>query len=706
MGQRLSPTSADRLVVDRGQAAGQTPVLVRASAVELALGASADMRRGVLPTAFCADVGRSLLLAELDFSSWVLRRVERIRFEDDRNVHREMSVELRVRQDTPVFVDDTGNAFWVVPLMMMRRRTLVDFHMHDEEHRPVTMPGLRLVQQLDQSLLLAAAASVPADSGRSLADDADVRTFVQQLVAGTESEVDAVWIPYAQHSKSLSRPRLALRESPLFHSVARMLRRSFSLYVLLPVGASRDRLLHLSFVEPVRWAYQLPALAEVAGAPGTWLYGASQGGSSLRLKSSHLGAALGLRPTRIRFQVPSAERAASYHVELVAPPGVRIGRATLIAGRPNDPVEPSRKTRAPLSRPTADHEERATRPSRPTFDHEESATLTVGLHGVEVPPGSLCRAQVDLRVQSAGWLAVIVWTAWAITAVLIAVALHAADAADSTSEQDNVVVLLLSTAAAAAAVVAHREFGGVAARMLGGVRVLAAACMGLPVVAAGFVLFQNTDSRVGPDVSTELALWVLTGLALLLAAFLTTVYALSWLVERAGRPRSPWNMTPETRRAPFRRPTIVDEERPPPDGRKVRRKQPVKMHVHKLRRRQPPKTPFHEELARHGFDRPAVGIPSSDAWHERYDVTDASHADALKLLTDTGMAAGSAGSPCCRRTDSGSCCRQAGAKVAEEYERALKNGHPTPVDAEQSTRPADAPGRPSVAVTPARVRPR
>ena len=218
------------------------PVLVRASAIELAVQASADMSRtGKRPAAFCADLGRCLLLAELDFSSWVLRRVERIQFEDDRNIRREMSVELQVREDAPVFVDADGGAFWVVPLMLLRRRTLVDFHMYDEDHKPMTTPGLRLVQQLDQSLLLAAAATVTCDHGRSLADDSTVKAFVQTLVTGTKRQVDLAWRSYASRSPGPGEPLDRLRGSPLFHTWARLLRRNFSLYVLLPVRPSRSR---------------------------------------------------------------------------------------------------------------------------------------------------------------------------------------------------------------------------------------------------------------------------------------------------------------------------------------------------------------------------------------------------------------------------------------------------------------------------------
>lgn len=633
-----------------------TPVLVRASALELALQASAAMRRGERPAAFCADLGRCLLLAELEFSSWVLRRVERIQFEEDRNVRREMSIELQVREDAPVFVDSAGESFWVVPLMLLRRRTLVDFHMHDEDDRPMTTPGLRLVQQLDQSLLLAAAATVSCDDGRSLAEDSEVQTFVQELVTGTEPEVDSAWRDYAGRSPQQDGPLERLRGSSLFHSWARLLRRNFTLYVLLRVTPSRQRLLRLSFVEPVRWRYQVPSLYPLDDSRRSWVYRASQGGSWGRLRVSQASAALGLRPTRIRLQVPSAERAASYHVELVAPPGVRIAKATLIAGRPNDLRKDDVAPGAPRS--------------RLTVDHEESASLMVGLHGVEVPPGSLCRAQVELRVQSSGWLAAIVTTSFAIAMVLGAVAWHVGDEEALASEVDNIVVLLISTAAAAATVVAHREFGGVAARLLVGVRALAALCMGLPVIGAGFVMFEETASERGLHVGTGSALWSLCAIALVLAVFLLGVYVLSRRVERAGRIRSPWDMTRDGRRPRrtarrfWRLPPPVDEEAPAPHEKSSGERDT--------------RLDFLDELELHGFHRPAVGIPSSDAWHERYDVTDQGHAEAVRLLEGLvapPRLAPTGQRPRCPRQDAATCCRQSGPGASAAYETA-RRGRP------------------------------
>ena len=109
-----------------------------------------------------------MLLAQLEYSEWVLRRVEKVEFERDRSVSRRIAIELKVRTDAPVFVDADGEEFWLVPLSSMRRRTLVNLALRSENDEAITLPGIRLTQQLDQAMLLAAAAAQPiAWSGRA-----------------------------------------------------------------------------------------------------------------------------------------------------------------------------------------------------------------------------------------------------------------------------------------------------------------------------------------------------------------------------------------------------------------------------------------------------------------------------------------------------------------------------------------------------------
>ncbi len=549
---------------------GGVPLRWRASPAQLALQARQERPDGrkESPRPFCAEVGRRMLLAQATFDQWVLRRVERVTFQGDRSVLREIAVDLRVPDDAPVFVDE-DRKYWLVPIAVMWRRTLVDFHMTDEDDRPLSLPGLRLTQQLDQAILLAAAAAAEVLPGGEETQDADVTTFIENLVAGTREEVSACWEDFttAERGSTLA----GLRDSTTFFPVARGMRSAFTLYAFLDVDKGRDRLIRMSFVEPIRWPYQRSTLTPEDDGSGRQVprYRTRQH-MPWYWRLTRLSAVFGLAPTRLRFQVPTAERGASYHFEMVAPEGGRIGQATLIAGRPNE------KTR------------------NFTEDHVEHDTLHVGLHAVEVPPGSQCRAQVELRVQSAGWLAVMALSALAITAVLGSVLFHLETQDGQGQEQyNNVIVLLVATAAAAATFVAHREFGGVAARLVAGVRAAAAVCMALPVVAAGFLAYTQQQPTEPPEERTATALLWLSVSAGGITLYLAVVWFLSWWVEHAERIRSPWDMTEYD--------AAADDSK---------------------RRHQNPSESLEGALERHRFLKLAIGLGSSEAWHEWYDVTE------------------------------------------------------------------------------------
>ncbi|MGY1636850.1 hypothetical protein ACI78V_09370 [Geodermatophilus sp. SYSU D00742] len=158
-----------------------------------------------------------MLLAQLQFGEWVLRRVETIAFQDERNVARKMTVNLRVRDDAPVFVDDSNVEYWLLPLTLMRRRTLVDFHVQTEDGQPVTMPGLRLAQQLDQAVLLAAAATAAREPAAVAGDDAAIVTsFIQELVVGRREEVRRCWERFRRVDPAGEGALEALRASTVF----------------------------------------------------------------------------------------------------------------------------------------------------------------------------------------------------------------------------------------------------------------------------------------------------------------------------------------------------------------------------------------------------------------------------------------------------------------------------------------------------------
>jgi hypothetical protein len=217
---------------------------------------------------------------------------------------------------------------YLAPLSMMRRRTLVNFKLEDEDDNRLPMLGLRVAQQLDESLLLASAAAVSMKS----AADPRVRKFIKDVIAG---EAECVETSVEDFLKRPSEPLKFLAGQNLFNTVLNRLYRNFTLHVLLDVKQGAHRTLHMSFDEPTDWKFQRPLLREVPG--GRWYETGLRVPVVMRF-SAYMLAKLGLAPTRIRFQVPAAENTASYHFEATAPLGVRIVQASLLAGRPHEPT--------------------------------------------------------------------------------------------------------------------------------------------------------------------------------------------------------------------------------------------------------------------------------------------------------------------------------------------------------------------------------
>jgi hypothetical protein len=525
-----------------------------------------------LPHAFCVEVGRRLLLAQLEYSEWVLRRVEKVHFERDRSVTRDISIDLSVHHEAPVFIDADGNEQYLVPLSIMRRRTLVNLDLSDEDSKSLTMPGIRLTQQLDQSILLAAAAT---DSVLRTLHWPGVMGFVRTVVAGTYREVIEALANFDRFTETSGDLFLVpLRENSLFCATLDRFRKNFTLYVFTDKRLGRQRLLRMKFDEPMEWSFQKPAL-ESNDDGSRWTYESRH--ENPWHERTRILAALGLQPTRIRFQTPSAENAASYHFEFTAPPGVRIVRATLLAGRPNNPVR------------------------HVSTDHIVGHSPTIALHAVEIPNGSLCRAQVDLRIPARGWLTTVVATSLAIAVMLTSVAVeYWSRLSWGPEEITNVVLVLVTGSAASVALVAQQEFKGVAARMVTPVRTIGVIVTVLPIIVAILLVYSRLE-RLPLIFPSER--WILLSIALF-SGVLACINLAAWVGSlwddhRRVTEESPWDMT-------------NDKPREPP-------------------------TNFSVELEGYGFDSPAIGVRSSEGWHEIYDWLDTRQRDAVTAISPTAF---------------------------------------------------------------------
>jgi hypothetical protein len=452
----------------------------------------------------CRECGRRLLLLLLKSHTWVSRRVEHVSFRDDRSVVRSVTAEFYVPDEAPIFRGDDGQYYSFVPLSVMRRKTLVNFEVRDQEGRPVAMPTLRQNQAITESLLLACADAVAGgNSDHSVARRREIEDFVHRVISGDQQEL----VDTYDSLESSREPAavLELYDNKAFRAILDRMADNFVLWAMIPANGPRRRVLTFSCDEPLYLHYQ--SSGHKKGNNGTAedvdTYGMVKKLGVWRF--TVWAAALGLRPTVIQFPVPAAENAASFHFEIDAPKGLQIVEASLLAGRPGR--------------------------EKPSFDHMKGNLPTVGLHVIEVPNGSRSRAQVGLQVANRGWLVTSLASCAAVFGLLIAFAVHS-NVLERAGELP--VLILIALAAAAAGFVAQSDVHPLAAYLLQWTRSLAFIAAILPLVAIIFIVFGGTaPTQVAP------ALWSAAAVSGAITLLLAVVCFSSWL--RQGKSvRSPW----------------------------------------------------------------------------------------------------------------------------------------------------------------------
>ena len=448
----------------------------------------------------CKECGRRLLLLLLQSSSWVARRTERVSFRDDRSVVRRVKVEFNVPDQAPIFRGDDDLAYSLVPISVMRRKTLVNFEVRDEDGRIMIQPSLRQNQAITESLLLACADAVSRQAGNgqcaAAASQPEIASFIHQVVSGDQGQLSAAYDSLAR--KTADPAVLRLVKHYLFKTILDRLADNFVLWLMIPAGAPRWRVLTFSCDEPLHLRYRETGFKE-----NRYTLGRSLGFWRPIVWCS----ALGLTTTRIEFPVPAAENTASFHFEIDAPKGVQIAEATLLAGRPME--------------------------ADPSLDHVRGGYPTVGLHVIEVPNGALSRARIDLQVVTRGWLMASMLSSWAVFALLLAFATH-----DSVLKKtgDLPTVVLVALASGVAALIAQPDVHGLAGHLLKWVRVLATAAVALPLVAMTFIMFESAHPTHLPP-----ALWTAVGIGGAIAITLSAVCLASWRRQREQKVVcSPW----------------------------------------------------------------------------------------------------------------------------------------------------------------------
>jgi hypothetical protein len=450
----------------------------------------------------CDKCGLAMLRLFVNSSKWVVRRVERIDFLNDRMVRRRVSVDCVTPRDAVALGLGSDQVTRVLPLTIMRKKSLLNFDLRSHEGEPIPLLGLRESQALTHAVVRAwAVRALDADE-----IDAAVDRWLWRAVSGAQAQMvhayKEMWA--ADTGQALAR----LRDDDVFRAVLDRLADSFLLYTTDDRPVGQRHVIKFSYDEPLTLRYRW---AGYVGHPDEPRY--AEGGTLGWWRRTPLTARLGLRPTLVRFPVPAAELAASFHFEVTAPPDVSIVQAALLAGRPNrrprqereidpdgDPHEP---TQAML-----DHKP-------PSFDHVAvSGHSTVDLHVAEVPYGGLARAQVSLQASTQGWLPTAAMACWLTTATLAAAFLAHHPRSDISA------TVLVTFTAGIVALLARPDRHRMVTRLLSAVRNLAGVSSSLALAAAVvFAFVPDDDNR-----------HVLLGSLALASVLPSAAVSLSWVL--------------------------------------------------------------------------------------------------------------------------------------------------------------------------------
>jgi hypothetical protein len=377
----------------------------------------------------------------------------------------------------------------LIPLTMMRRKTLVSFGVADVDGRALSLMSMRHTQALTFEMICVLA---EITLGRDHSEE--VRQFARLIAFGNQQKLEEAFARAAVARRDHPDSDLSLLMND--DAARRMIRRladNFVLLVTVEEGSAR-RIIRFAYDEPVSLRYRHSRFDR---SSKTLERVARPAPRKQRL------AWIGWEPTAIRFPVPAAEYTLSYHFEVEAPPGAVITEASLIAGRPG--VDEA---------------------SRLSWDYVADRLPVVGLHAVEVPNGSISGVQVLLRPSARGWL-----FTNALAALLSCLLLAATAVRSLSGEQVQLVTgAIFAISAAFIVFIVQPGEHQMVSRLVAGVRYAMAILIGLLVIA-GIAIILVAHTR--------------TLLLLLCFAALTCtilIVAVFWRAQRAKKSIhiSPW----------------------------------------------------------------------------------------------------------------------------------------------------------------------
>ena len=555
----------------------------------------------------CQVCGLTMLQVFIKSSDWVVRRVEHVTFLDECTVRRGVSIDYVAPSNAVALSRPGGHCARVLPLAIMRRKSLVNFDFRDHDGRALPLLGLRQNQALTLAVVRAWAAASLDEQAETVSPEVD--EFLDDVIAGDQTEL---WRAYKRMWAAKPGTQLQrLGTDHLFRVMLDRLANSFVLYGLHDGPAGERQVIKFSYDEPLTLRYSeagYRATRDVAGKrqdedATTWLRS---------LGWTTLSAAMGFSTTRIVFPVPAAELAASHHFEISAPPEVSIVRAALLAGRPKPEAKKPALPAVGHVNGSAMMKERQRR--RPSFDSIGGGYPTVDLHVAGVPYGSKSLVQVEVEARADGWFATAVFSSWLASAILLFAYL-------ARPKLDVGSALLVSFTAGLAALLARNDPHRLVTRLLSKVRLLAMFAAVLALAAAVVLAFDH------PQAAHD---WLFV---LFIASIVpTALISSSWLLALSRYLRNDPQESPWEHHRPRRSKSMSQ------DPEQAAHLEDETRHETLARKFEDAPCPYDLAYEKLGFNRPAIRVASCESNRQTYP-WDKEFADSFHRRLDKYLAA-------------------------------------------------------------------
>jgi hypothetical protein len=242
----------------------------------------------------CRECGLRTLIVLMNSAKWVMRRVERVSFHDDRTVARRVSMDFVIPGQAPRYRVPGGGMVCLLPLTVMRRKTLVNFGLTDANGQALSLVSLRHNQALTEQMILALAEVTP-----HVSPTAEIEEFANAIAFGAQARLMAAF--GAAHRNQAGPDVRRLLEDRGAERLLRRLANNFLLLVTIDVDGPMRRIVRFEYDEPLTLTYKK------SGYDSDLKEYRSEPRPLVKWHPRRLAASLGLIPTVVRFPTPAAE---------------------------------------------------------------------------------------------------------------------------------------------------------------------------------------------------------------------------------------------------------------------------------------------------------------------------------------------------------------------------------------------------------------